>query len=90
MKLYPNGPNEDHRLRFILQVVVHPKVAQAEFPRAEGVLSHTLPVPGLHGRLVGELDLDLVEHDGLMPRGQRGQLLLSVGRELNPVAHRAL
>jgi hypothetical protein len=63
----------------MLNIVVHPKIANSEFPRGDRVGPHGLSIPGFHVWLIQQLPVHFVENHGTLARAKRPQMVLGIG-----------
>jgi len=80
MLLNPYRTDVYHRFRFVRRIIIHPQVANAEFPRRDWIRPHRFTVSCLDGRLIYQLFVYRIQDNGLLASGQRAQVIFDVGR----------
>ncbi len=85
MELDSHCQNVDDRFRFFLHIVVYSKISDPEFPWRHGIRPQRFAVPRLDGWFVGQLFFDAVDDGGLLPGGQRLEVVFGVRRVLDAV-----
>src|SRR5712692_4896316 len=68
-------------------VIVHPEITDTELPGGQRVRAHLLAIPGLHGGLGGQLNLDGVQQERALAGAQGLEMPLGFLRVLDSISH---
>jgi len=85
MLLDPYRTDVHYRLRFFRRLIIHPQVANAEFPRRDWIGPHRFTVSGLDGWLMYQLFVYRIQDNGLLASSQRAQVIFGVGRVFDTI-----
>jgi len=80
-------PPADADLLALLDAIVPPEIADTELPGGQCVRAHWLAIPGLHGGLGGQLNLDGVQQERALAGAQGLEMPLGFLRVLDSISH---